>query len=69
MGKKGQLFFIEEFQLININHKVLGWPKFHLIFPPVLRWLSGKESTCQEGDKSLIPASGKSPMEGNGNPF
>ena len=37
MGKKGQLFFIEEFQLININHKVLGWPKFHLIFPPVLR--------------------------------
>ena len=32
-------------------------------------WLSGKESTCQEGDLSLIPGSGRSPGEGNGNPL
>ena len=32
-------------------------------------WLSGKESTCQAGDVGLIPESGRSPGEGNGNPF
>ena len=34
-------------------------------------WLSGKESTCNAGDavdKGLIPESGRSPGEGNGNP-
>ena len=30
-------------------------------------WLSGKESTCQAGDSGLIPGSGRSPGEGNGN--
>ena len=29
----------------------------------------GKESTCQAGDMDLIPGLGKSPGEGNGNPF
>ena len=33
------------------------------------RWLSGKESTCNPGDLDLIPGSGRSPGEGNGNPF
>ena len=33
------------------------------------RWLSGKESACQAGDKGLIPESGRSPREGNGNPL
>ena len=33
------------------------------------RWLSGKESACQAGDTGSIPGSGKSPGEGNGNPF
>ena len=28
----------------------------------------GKESTCSAGDTSLIPGSGRSPGEGNGNP-
>ena len=32
-------------------------------------WLSGKESACNAGDVSLIPGSGRSPGEGNGNPL
>ena len=32
-------------------------------------WLSGKESTCNAGDIGLIPGSGRSPGEGNGNPL
>ena len=33
------------------------------------RWLSGKEPACNAGDMGLIPESGRSPAEGNGNPF
>ena len=36
------------------------------------QWLSGKESTCNAGDagdKRLIPGSGRSPGERNGNPL
>ena len=33
------------------------------------RWLSGKESTYNAGDLGLIPGSGRSPGEGNGNPL
>ena len=33
------------------------------------RQLSGKESACQSGDRSLIPGSGRHPREGNGNPL
>ena len=33
------------------------------------RWLSGKESACQAGDARLIPGSGQSIGEGNGNPL
>ena len=36
------------------------------------RWLSGKEYTCQAGDTGdlgSIPGLGRSPGEGNGNPF
>ena len=29
----------------------------------------GKESACNSGDPGLIPGSGRSPGEGNGNPF
>ena len=29
----------------------------------------GKESACSVGDPGLIPASGRSPGEGNGNPL
>ena len=31
--------------------------------------LTGKASACNAGDLGLIPGSGKSPGEGNGNPF
>ena len=33
------------------------------------RWLSDKESTANAGDMGSIPGSGRSPGEGNGNPF
>ena len=33
------------------------------------RWLSSKESTCNEGDMGLIPQSGRSPEGGHGNPL
>ena len=33
------------------------------------RLLSGKESTCQAGEVSLMPGSGRSPREGNSNPL
>ena len=29
----------------------------------------GKEAACKEGDQGLVPGSGRSPGEGNGNPF
>ena len=32
-------------------------------------WLNGKESTCNEGDVSLILGSGRSPGEENGKPL
>ena len=35
-------------------------------------WLNGKESTCNAGDTrdmGLMPGSGRSPGEGNENPF
>ena len=31
--------------------------------------LDGKASACNEGNPSLIPRSGRSPGEGNGNPL
>ena len=32
-------------------------------------WLSAKESACNAGDSVSVPGSGRSPGEGNGNPF
>ena len=32
-------------------------------------WLRGKASACNVGDPGLIPGSGRSPGEGNGNPL
>jgi len=32
-------------------------------------WFSGKEFTCNTGDLSSIPGSGRSPGEANGNPL
>ena len=39
-----------------------------LIFYGLPWWCSGKESACNTGDVGLIPGSGRSPGEGNGNP-
>ena len=38
-------------------------------FIGLLQWLSGKESAASAGGSSLIPGSGRSPGEGNGNPL
>ena len=35
----------------------------------LLRWLSGKQSSCQAGDVDSIPGPGRCPGEGNGNPL
>ena len=41
----------------------------------LLRWISGKESTCKSedivdtGDSGLIPVLGRSPIVGNGKPL
>ena len=32
-------------------------------------WLSGKEAACSAGDPGLVPRSGRSLGEGNGNPL
>ena len=46
--------------------KVL-WSPYHIMgFPG---GSDGKESTCNAGDLSSIPGSGRSPGEGNGNPL
>ena len=42
-----------------------------MVHPGLPRWCSGKESTCQAGDARdahLIPGSGRSVGEGNGQP-
>ena len=52
------------------------FPNFSNRFYPLI-WVSfgllqcfgGKESTCNAGDLDLIPGSGRSPGEGNGNPL
>ena len=40
-----------------------------LYVPNTDQWLSGKESTCNAGDAGSIPGLGRTPGEGNGNPF
>ena len=49
------------------------WWHIHAIweFVGTSRWLSGKESACNAGNKdsSLIPGLRRSPWKGNGNPF
>jgi len=35
----------------------------------ILRWLSGKESTCNARDAGSIPGLGRHPEGGNGNPL
>ena len=45
--------------VLNDFYSFVGFP----------RWLSSKESSCNVGDTGSILGSGRSPGEGNGNPF
>ena len=72
-GKKKK---IQTQELINIESKCLPlFSIFSLLFSSAVGhlglpwWLSGKKSACNVVDPDLIPESGRSPGEGNGNPF
>ena len=49
--------------------KTPQWPSLELCLKCVLSDSVGKESPCNAGDPGLIPESGRSPGEGNGNPL
>ena len=58
------------FKYINVNVLIEVIPE--VWFGGRLRllwWLSDKESDCNTGDEGLIPGSGRSSGEGNGNPL
>ena len=60
----------DNFNRILFFVSILGLKKTLFIFNRGLPgWLSGKESACQAGDVVLIPGSGRTPGEGNGNPL
>ena len=44
-------------------------PTRHFAFRGFPGGSDGKESACNAGDPGLIPGSGRSPEEGNGNPL
>ena len=50
-------YFLTPVQISHLVIHCLGLP----------RWLSCEEFTCNAGERSLIPGSGSSPREGNGN--
>ena len=54
----------EELGVMHFSHN--GLHAINIGFPGIL---DGKESTCNAGDIGLIPGSGRSPREGNGNPL
>ena len=62
------LLFKYKYSILS-SFKMLGFGKFYLLYPGFLRWLSGKESASSVGDIGLVPRSGRSPAEGNSNPF
>ena len=53
-----------EWERLDISSRQLEIPREH--FPG---GLEGKASACNAGDWGLIPGSGRSPGEGNGNPL
>ena len=74
--KKKKKKKIQTQELINIESKCLPlFSIFSLLFSSAVGhlglpwWLSGKKSACNVVDPDLIPESGRSPGEGNGNPF
>ena len=58
---------LSSLQLFKHSKLILGWESLHLLFSP--HSSVGKESTCNEGDPSLIPGSRRSSGEGIGYPL
>ena len=54
---------------INVVFHMLQGNGEYMYLGGLPSWFSGKESTCNAGDTGLIPGSGRSLGEGNGNPF
>ena len=56
-----RIIIIKSFKnhIYSIRYPVMGFPGGS----------NGKESACNAGDQALIPESGASPGEGNGNPL
>ena len=61
-----QVLIEKEKENIGTRQLLLEWYYWKEGIP---RWLSGKESTCNAGDVSSIPGSGRSPGRGNGKPL
>ena len=61
-----------QFEQLSVNAKSLSKRENLLLVSIFLKGFPGgsdrKESACNEGDPGLIPGSGRSPGEGNGNP-
>ena len=66
-----ELFWI--LKPFNINFLIILKQRFQVanffVMPFTIRWLRDKESACQAGDVDSISGLGRSPREGNGNPF
>ena len=56
-------FYSLDLPFLWISHWLQGLPS------PSPHSSVGKESACNPGDQGSIPGSGRSPKEGNGNPF
>ena len=65
-----QFFFFFFFRIINFLPVLESFlsPSLSIYIDTYCGSVS-KESACNEGDSGLIPASGRSPGEGNGNPL
>ena len=59
-------YHFTEFAVFSWNSKPLAVGSS---MPGLPWWLSGKESTCNAGDTTSIPGSGRPPGVGNGNPL
>ena len=63
------MWLLCSFHMLNEQSNVWEISKIYNRLSGLPQWLSGKEPTCNAGDVGLIPRSGKSPGEGNGNPL
>ena len=63
-----RIFLVYNFRA-NAFYLVFEFVYLYLLLLGLPWWLSGKESTYNAGDPVSISGSGRSPGEGNGNPF